>query len=91
MPISLVQELVVLLQDNLYKGTIAPFMQVLIALRFFATGSYQRGVAQDYKHPASQPTISRIIDRITRALVSISDQWVRFPQSKEERQALKTR
>ena len=26
-------------------------LQVLATLRFFAEGSYQKGVSQDYKHP----------------------------------------
>ena len=38
-------------------------IKVLIALDFYASGSYQRTVGNDYLNAASQPTVSKIIKK----------------------------
>lgn len=67
------------------KNGISPEMQVLIALRFYAEGPYQRGLGQDCLHPVSQPTASVILGRVSTALCSMADRYIRFPQTEEER------
>ncbi|XP_059218266.1 uncharacterized protein LOC131994969 [Stomoxys calcitrans] len=42
--------------------------QVLAALRFFATGCYQRPVGEQWGISMSQPSISRCIHRVTNAI-----------------------
>lgn len=65
-------------------GLTAEF-QVLIALRFFAEGSYQQSVGQDCLHPVSQPTVSIVLNRVTEALCDLSPRYITFPSTREER------
>lgn len=60
-------------------------LQVLSALRFYAEGTYQKGVGQDFRHPLSQAMISRIIERVTDAIIAVADNYIRFPHTREER------
>lgn len=63
-------------------------LQVLTALRFFATGSFQLTCAD--LAGFSQPTASRIINRVTVALLRLSPDWIVFPDQLEaDRQKLK--
>ena len=61
-------------------------IQVLTALRFFSEGNYQKGVGQDYFHPSSQTNVSRIIEKVVDALIAVSHHFIKFPNTKEERQ-----
>ena len=91
MPIPVTLNLIRLLENHLVgnrRTKIPPYLQVLMALRFYAVESYQLGLGQDFKHPASQATISRCIDRVTNLLVKLSDEFIRLPETKEERQRI---
>lgn len=59
--------------------------QVLVALRFYTDGSYQKSVAQDCLHPVSQPMVSKILDKVTFGLCSLAEKFIRFPQTRNER------
>lgn len=61
--------------------TVLPCIQVCVALRFYATGSFQSACAD--LAGISQPTASRIIKRVTRALLKHVQQWIIFPDQKE--------
>lgn len=56
------------------KDNYRPTDQVMIALRFVATGSMQLVIGDTFDENASQPSVSRIIVRIAAALVR------RYPQ-----------
>lgn len=60
-------------------------VQVLVSLRFFATGSYQKVLQQDYFHPVAQPTISKFLDKVVSALVDLSPQFIKFPATPQQR------
>lgn len=61
-------------------------MQLLIALRFYAQGSYQQSVAQDCFYPVSQPLVSVVITSITEAICSdLTHRYIHFPNTAEER------
>lgn len=62
------------------------FMKVLIFLRFAASGSYQRGIGENYRHPVSQTMISRIIRQISTALVRLAPTFIKFPETRAERE-----
>nr|CAI5865202.1 unnamed protein product [Callosobruchus analis] len=64
-----------------------------IALRFYATGSYQGIVGSHIFTALSQPTTSRCIQEVTDALnqQSILNSWIKFPKSIQEMDALRTR
>jgi len=54
---------------------------VLIALRFYATGTFQSVVAETVG--VSQMTASRAIDRVTKQIVKLMPQWVHLPNQQE--------
>lgn len=61
MPPALTLDLVNLLHDYIVgerRSHIPPHLEVLIALRLFATESYQRIIRQHYLHPVSQTAVS---------------------------------
>lgn len=59
--------------------------QVLSALRFYATGSYQLPVANDYTLNVSQPSMSRAIAEVTAAINTVLlDEVIKFPTTIEE-------
>ena len=58
---------------------ISPTIQTLCALRYYATGNFQK-VTGDI-HGISQPSVSRIINRVSRALCRKAAQVIRFPPS----------
>lgn len=58
-------------------------IKVLSALRFFATGSYQRAIGQDNLSALSQTSVSRCIAEISIALNRIAHHHVKFPVSEQ--------
>ncbi|XP_024867337.1 putative nuclease HARBI1 [Temnothorax curvispinosus] len=64
-------------------------LQVLIALNFIASGSYQKRVGQDYLSCVSQPTVSKILRNIVNALNILMNDWIQFPIEDAEIQHIK--
>jgi hypothetical protein len=62
--------------------------QVLITLRFLASGSFQQ-VTGDTVASLDKSSVCRIIRRVTVALSRNIDQFVKFPDTQEERDAIK--
>lgn len=58
---------------------------MLIALRFYAFGCYQRPTGQDFLLAVSQSTVCRCIRKVTRALCAIKDEFIKFPSTVAER------
>lgn len=55
-------------------------IQVLCALRFFATGSFQGMVATDEHLATSQSSVSRSIRAVAEAIVDcLGEEWISFP------------
>ncbi|XP_017481234.1 PREDICTED: putative nuclease HARBI1 [Rhagoletis zephyria] len=80
--------------DGQLRGTritaISTEKQVLAALRFFATGCYQRPVGEEWGISMSQSSVSRSIHRVTDAInYSMFCAKVRFPMTQIERQSAK--
>lgn len=87
-------DLAVILEPHILAdgaSDVHPHLQVLAALRFFAEGSLQKGVSQDFRHPTSQPTFSRCLNRVINALNIIAPDWIRFPSTREEREEASAR
>nr|CAD7415420.1 unnamed protein product [Timema cristinae] len=57
---------------------------VLVALRFFATGCYQLNVAQDKVLNVSQKSVSVCIHQVCHAMEGVLGNWIQFPQSEED-------
>lgn len=60
---------------------------MLIAIQFYAQGSFQRSVGNQFQFNVSQPTTSRCIHAVTDAInLRLLRRWIKFPMTKEDRQ-----
>ena len=67
------------------KGSLTPVLQVCLALRFCATGSFQSVVGELIG--VDQSTVYRTITRVTDALMLHVRDWTKMPtQAKANRQ-----
>ncbi|CAH1988967.1 unnamed protein product [Acanthoscelides obtectus] len=69
------------------NAAIAPINQLLIALRFYATGCHLTSVA-DYGGVSSSSSC-RIVKKVSHALASLLQRFVKFPTTNEERNKVK--
>ena len=75
--LELVDEVEGALQLANRQGMFSPVMQVLLALRFYASGSF---LDQCGEHVgASESTASKIVTRVTQAILTTSNHWIVFP------------
>lgn len=58
-----------------------PHLQVLITLRYMATGSFQLIISDC--HDVSQPTVSRCVSRVSRAIASMRPEVIKMPTHDE--------
>ncbi|XP_022828419.1 putative nuclease HARBI1 [Spodoptera litura] len=67
--------------------------KVLIALSFYATGSYQRPTGNNEGHFVAQQTVSSAISQVTTCLNSLEmrNKYIKFPMSSQERNMIKTK
>ena len=63
------------------KGSLSPELQVLIALRFYATGTFQNMIGDTVN--VDKSTISRTIHRVTRALCARAREQIRLPSTEQ--------
>lgn len=65
--------------------------QVLCALRFYATGSFQGSVGSDRAIDRHQSTVSRCVRNVSEAIVetAVRLRWVAFPATPAEREVVK--
>ncbi|CAC5402133.1 HARBI1 [Mytilus coruscus] len=92
MPREAILNIVDILTDDLEPKTmrshsVLASLQVLTALRYYATGSFQQVVGDLVG--LSQPTISRIVSRTSRALAAKVADFIKFPLSPREQLAVK--
>lgn len=59
---------------------------MIVAIRFFAAGSYQMDIGENRHASVSQTSVSRIIDEVTNAFCdpAIFNQFVHFPNNFNE-------
>ncbi|KAJ8932215.1 hypothetical protein NQ314_014835 [Rhamnusium bicolor] len=53
------------LQRSRYRNAVPPRIKIFTALRFFATGSYQRSIGEDFNLILSQTAVHRCIHEVT--------------------------
>lgn len=71
---------------------IAGVVKFFAVLSFFGTGTYQRVIGRSFDISMSQQSISRAIKEVTTAIITtFAEQWVHFPRSEEEKNAIKGR
>lgn len=68
------------------NNPISPRLQVLITLRYYATGAFQIVIADLFG--VSQKSVSRIIENVSSAIAALAAQEVRFPDTREEMTAM---
>lgn len=77
------------LKDDLKLATRSysyhPAAQLLAALRFYATGTFQLTIGDSFKEKGSQTAIYHFIHRVTDALVKRVSDIIQFPCSETER------
>ena len=87
--VDMIQRLVGMLAPRVDSATrrshaVPAYIQILITLRFLATGAFQ-SVVGDLTSRVSQPTCSRIIHQVCRALTTITGRFILFPSGEEAR------
>jgi hypothetical protein len=89
------QDLVMYIVNSLRQGLqkqrvtgLSPEIQVLVAIGFFAHGSYQRPAGNQCELVVSQPTTSRCIRKVTQLInIHLLRQWIKFPMTAQEKAA----
>ncbi|XP_012285523.1 putative nuclease HARBI1 isoform X2 [Orussus abietinus] len=64
-------------------------LQILVALNFMATGSYQRRIGQDFLTCMSQAMISKSLHATVNGLNQLMKKWIAFPVSDAKLNAVK--
>lgn len=76
----LFDELVPLMQPSSRSTKIPCELRILAALRFYATGNYQRGVGQEFCLAMSQQVLSRCISEVSLLIQDhFHEEWISFP------------
>ncbi|GFX50844.1 nuclease HARBI1 [Trichonephila clavipes] len=82
-----VAELTLLIEDKLESKTpcnnaLKRVKQVLIALRFYAVAYMQLAIADLFN--VSQPTVCRVVHRVSEAIASLLPDFIHLPVNREE-------
>lgn len=82
-----VQQIIKPIEEHLTAVTlrnqpISPMNQLLIALRFFTSGSHQMTVADIFN--VSQASVCRIVRKISNAITTLLDEYIKMPETVEE-------
>uniref|UniRef100_A0A6P7GR91 Putative nuclease HARBI1 n=1 Tax=Diabrotica virgifera virgifera TaxID=50390 RepID=A0A6P7GR91_DIAVI len=81
----LFDELQELMEDGVRASRIHYQQRILVGLRFYAIGSYQRAVGQEYLVAVSQPMVSRCIEEVATVIVQhFGNEWIKFPTDAQE-------
>lgn len=74
--------------ETFRNKSIDPLAQILITLRFYATGAFQQLVGDNINIHKS--TVCRVIKRVTHQIASLSRQHINMPRTDDELAATKT-
>lgn len=70
------------ISQEVIRGSPIPALhQLLVALSFFSTGSFQLLVGDNLE--ISQPSVSNIVKRVSRAIAKLSKEFIKFPTRDE--------
>lgn len=72
-----------LAHDSCRGQPLSPVNQLLIALRFYATGTFQLVVGDTFK--VHKSTVCRILHRVTEAIAGLRPKFVKFPETVQEK------
>ncbi|XP_018568688.1 putative nuclease HARBI1 [Anoplophora glabripennis] len=93
MAIQLINSVSNFIEPSSRSSAIDVDLKVLIALRFYAAGSYQFDTASNVYCAVSQASASRAINEVTNALnrPEIFNRWVKYPSTVEELRAIRNK
>lgn len=80
---SLVRRICLKLASSTRNNAMSSLEQVLIALRFYATGTFQIAVGD--LHDISQPSCSRVVSRVSACISELSSDYIQLPKTESER------
>lgn len=86
---TLVNELTPHIQEGQRSTKLSAGTRILAALRFFATGSYQRGIGEEGNIGICQQSISNTLAEICTAIEEIAPRWIKFPDTEDRKQEVK--
>ncbi|KAK4879203.1 hypothetical protein RN001_007349 [Aquatica leii] len=79
--INLIAELEVFMVETVRSTSVPNALKVLCALHFYAHGSYQKSVGQDFFLGLSQTTVSRCIESVSEIISGqLSRRYLKFPR-----------
>ena len=87
--LNLVDELNVHIYESRYNNGIPVHQKILSALRFYATGSYQRSVGQEALISLSQTCMSNNIFEVSLAINKLLGKYIKFPKTNDDRLKVK--
>lgn len=70
------------------NNSVPPIFQLLIALRYYATGSQLLAIADIAG--VSISTCSRVVKRVSEAVVTLRTEFIKFPETQEDLNKVKT-
>ncbi|XP_050311002.1 putative nuclease HARBI1 [Anthonomus grandis grandis] len=86
----LCEELTPYLRQPKYLSGVTVQQKVLVALRFYATGSYQRSVGGDFNLGVSQTSVHRYVHEVTNAINdNLTARTIKFPTTRREMNIVK--
>ena len=74
--------------DTNQNRAVSAEMQVLITLRFLASGSFLQVIGDTF-HSFDKSTVSRVVRRVTQVLAAKLGQFVKFPSARADRDEIK--
>lgn len=86
---TLVNELTPHIQEGQRSTKLSAETRILAALRFFATGSYQRGIGEEGNVGICQQSVSNTLAEICTAFEEIAPRWIKFPDTEDKKQEVK--
>ncbi|KAK4874307.1 hypothetical protein RN001_013667 [Aquatica leii] len=90
--INLIAELEVFMVETVRSTSVPNALKVLCALHFYAHGSYQKSVGQDFFLGLSQTTVSRCIESVSEIISGqLSRRYLKFPRGEDSQLTLKRR
>lgn len=88
----LIQQLSPHMSVSLHPNAVDPQLKIFAALYFFANGSYQRVIGSSYALSMAQNTVSNCVAEVSTLIVNhMSDNWIVFPTTREEKLSVKER
>ncbi|XP_008188715.1 putative nuclease HARBI1, partial [Acyrthosiphon pisum] len=76
------------LRNSRRSFAISPEIQILVTLRYYATGAFQ-AVIGDHVH-VHKSTICRTIKRVSQAICRLRSQFIDFPRNAEQKNMIQT-